>query len=117
MCASESTDPLTLDALRYLQTMAGKQLLADALQGGDSVTAQQALRAHYPADMCRAALALIAARAQVRDKFEHPENLLQTARAERWQRVPRSPITERGDCARSTPFSTCAAESEAICFT
>lgn len=76
MCASESTDPLTLNALRYLQTMAGKQLLADALQGGDSVTAQQALRAHYPADMCRAALALIAARARVRDKFEHPEDLL-----------------------------------------
>ena len=76
MCASKSRDPLTLDALRYLQTMAGKLLLADALQVWDSVTAQQALRTHYPADMCRAALALIAARARVRDKFEHPENLL-----------------------------------------
>ena len=76
MCAGESTDPLTLDALRYLQTVAGKQLLTEALQVGDSLTGQQALRTHHPAEMCRAALALIAARARVKDKFEHPEHLL-----------------------------------------
>ena len=67
MRAGQSTDPLTLAALRYLQTAAGKQLLTEALQGGDSLTTQQALRTHHPAEMCRAALALIAARARVND--------------------------------------------------
>ena len=76
MCASELTDPLTLDALRYLQTPVGKQLLTEALQVGSSLTAQQALRTHHPAEMCRAALALITARAQVKDKFDHPGQLL-----------------------------------------
>lgn len=76
MQESESTDPLTLEALRYLLTPTGKQLLSDARQGGDSLTAQQALRTHYPAQMCRAALALIAARTKVKDKFELSDQLL-----------------------------------------
>ena len=76
MCAGESTDPLTLDALRYLQTPVGKQLLTEALQVGNSLTSQQALRTHHPAEMCRAALALITARERVKDKFDHPEQLL-----------------------------------------
>ena len=76
MCAGESTDPLTLDALRYLQTPVGKQLLTEALQVGNSLTSQQALRTHHPAEMCRAALALITARERVKDKFDHSEQLL-----------------------------------------
>ena len=76
MCAGESTDPLTLDALRYLQTPMGKQLLTEALQVGNSLTSQQALRTHHPAEMCRAALALITARERVKDKFDNPEQLL-----------------------------------------
>ncbi len=71
-----STDPLTLGALRYLQTPTGQQLLAAAAQGGGDLNAQEALRAHFPAEMCRAALALVAVRAAAGEKFARAERML-----------------------------------------
>ncbi len=71
-----STDPLTLEALRYLQAPAGRQLLEAIASEGNSLNAQQALRTRFPAEMCRAALALTEVRAVAGDKFERAADML-----------------------------------------
>ncbi len=76
MPGEASTDPLTHAALRYLQTPAGQLLLAAAAQVGTDLNAQQALRADFPTDMCRAALSLVAVRAAAGEKFARADRML-----------------------------------------
>lgn len=64
------TTPITLDALRFFRTAQGEELLAEAAAlAGDELRANQRLRACFPADLCRAALALVQLRLVAREKF------------------------------------------------
>ncbi len=71
-----NADPLTLTALRYLQTPTGEQLLAAAKAAQSTgLSAQEALRKNFPANMCRAALALSELRLRAGEKFERAEHM------------------------------------------
>lgn len=62
--------PITLDALAFFSTFPGRDLLAQAAaENGDEFQIQKKLRAHYPAQFCRAALALVQLRQKARQKF------------------------------------------------
>ena len=62
--------PITLDALAFFCTSPGRDLLAQAAaESGDEFQIQKKLRAHYPAQFCRAALALVLLRQKARQKF------------------------------------------------
>ena len=65
-----SADPLTLEALRYLCTPKGQELLVAARETtGAGLSAQEALRTHFPVPMCHAALGLVQLRERAKDKF------------------------------------------------
>ncbi|MCC7263107.1 MAG: methyltransferase domain-containing protein [Candidatus Latescibacteria bacterium] len=67
---SLSSTPITLDALRFFRTSRGAELLTEAADlAGDELRASQVLRARFPADICRAALALVQLRQAAREKF------------------------------------------------
>lgn len=64
------TTPITLESLRFFRTAQGEELLAEAAAlGADELRASQILRARFPADLCRAALALVQLRQAAREKF------------------------------------------------
>ncbi|MFH1572320.1 MAG: class I SAM-dependent methyltransferase [Gemmatimonadota bacterium] len=66
-----SADPLSSEALRWLAGAEGGDCLrqATAFTADQALRAQDVLRAQYPADRVRAALALVAARRAAVDKF------------------------------------------------
>lgn len=65
-----AADPLSLEALRFLSSPSGQQLLARAASlADDELRAQEILRAEYPAVWCRAALALVELRRAAAAKF------------------------------------------------
>jgi SAM-dependent methyltransferase len=71
-----SADPLTLEALRYLCTPKGQELLVAARETtGAGLSAQEALRTHFPVPMCHAALGLVQLRERAKDKFARAEQM------------------------------------------
>lgn len=71
-----SADPITLEALRFFARPAGRQLLEEAAAlADDEWRAQEQLRAHFPAEFCRAALALVELRRQGREKFPEADRM------------------------------------------
>ncbi len=70
------TSPITLDALRFFRTAPGAELLAEAAPlAGDELRASQILRARFPADLCRAALALVQLRQAACEKFSLADHM------------------------------------------
>ena len=68
--------PITLDALRFFRSPPGEGLLAEAAAlGADELRASQILRARFPADLCRAALALVQLRQAAREKFSLADHM------------------------------------------
>ena len=69
--------PITLEALRFFRQPDGVRLLAEAaaLAGTDELRASDLLRAHFPAPLCRAALALVPLRQAAREKFSLAETM------------------------------------------
>jgi len=62
--------------LRYLCTTAGQELLVAAQETGNAgLSAQEALRTHFPVAMCRAALGLVQLRDRAKDKFARAERM------------------------------------------
>lgn len=70
------TSPITLDALRFFRSPQGAELLAEAATfGSDELRASQRLRTRFPAQLCRAALALVQLRQAGREKFALAERM------------------------------------------
>jgi hypothetical protein len=70
------TAPVTLEALRFFRTAPGEELLAEARAlGSDELRASRSLRARFPADLCRAALALVQLRQAARAKFSLADSM------------------------------------------
>lgn len=67
---------MTLDELRYFRSREGEALLRDAeALPGDELARLARLRRRFPADRCRAAMALLAARARAGRKFSRAEEM------------------------------------------
>lgn len=71
-----SASPITLEALRFFRSPPGEELLAEAAAlGTDELRANQRLRTRFPADLCRAALALVQLRQAAREKFSLADHM------------------------------------------
>lgn len=69
-------NPITLEALCFFRSTQGEELLTEAAAlGADELRASQILRTRFPADLCRAALALVQLRQAAREKFSLADHM------------------------------------------
>ena len=71
-----SSDPITREALRYFQGSEGCELLVQAAATDQNpLRIQEQLRRSFPAEMCRAGLALVELRQRAGEKFMRAEEM------------------------------------------